>query len=100
MDLSHASAWPVDRMLQEAAQRDQAQRLLQQALRMTLQNPQRVTTLNVSLTGLRKDGDTHVLMVALPSGERIDIPMKPQGIAELSEASVKLDAQDVFKEAA
>lgn len=72
----------VNRLLQNAHEQHEAQqaaqRQLQQALQATLANPARIDRINMSMTGVAQEGGQKILMVALPSGTRIDVPLPPQ----------------------
>lgn len=69
----------VDRMLQQAKEQqvaqEQAQRQLQAVLEFTLKQPQKLTVLNLALVRVREEGQAKVLMISLPTGERVDVPL-------------------------
>ncbi len=69
----------VDRMLQHAKEQQQAQAQaqaqLQAVLEFTLKQPQKLTVLQLALVRVREEGQVKVLMISLPTGERIDVPL-------------------------
>lgn len=81
MDLNGST--PLDGMLRAAAEQQRMQQVLGEVMKQTLQNPQQMRRLNVSLVGVGDDGTYKVLMIATPTGERIDVPLAPAAITQI-----------------
>jgi hypothetical protein len=84
----------VESMIRDQQAREQAQRQLEQMLHMTMQSPSRITRLNISLAAIVDEDGRKVLLVALPSGERIEIPMPAANAQKLAEALASSDANN------
>jgi hypothetical protein len=68
----------VHQAIANAQRQQQAQEMMLQALQNTLQNPHTVKRALTNMLGVAQEGQQAVLLVALPSGERWEIPMSPQ----------------------
>lgn len=80
--------------LQRIAAQMKAQEQLEAVLQATLQNPHTIKRANLNLAALvPTGGGQHELIVALPSGERWDIPLSVPALAAIHRASAEADAE-------
>lgn len=92
MDINHGRIIPPqDDVLAQALHRANAEQAAQQQMAMILQqalgNPHTVRRYNVSAAQLVHDGDQPMLHVGLLSGERLEIPLSPQALTQISRAA-------------
>lgn len=86
----------VQRALQQAQAEQQAQAQLLAVLQHTINSPHTIKRAQLNLTGVVMEGHQAVLLVALPSGERWDIPVDPQAARQLGRMLLGIEdpAQD------
>lgn len=68
----------VQQAIANAQRQQQAQELMLQALQNTLENPHTTKRALTNMLAVAQEGQQAVLLVALPTGERWEIPMSPQ----------------------
>lgn len=65
----------ADDMLRQAQAQAEAHQMLQNVLRAALQSPHEVRELRVSMIALADEDGKKTLLIATPTGERIDVPL-------------------------
>lgn len=81
-------------LLKQAAQQQQATEMLRLALDNALRNPMLVKRANLNLTHLIREQDgTRLLLIALPNGERWDVPLSEPACRTLHRSLSDLAAQ-------
>lgn len=86
--------------LQRIAAQMKAQEQLEAVLQATLQNPHTIKRANLNLAALvPTGGGQHELIVALPSGERWDIPLSAPALAAIHRASAEAEVEQDGDEA-
>lgn len=73
----------IDALLRGAAEQQRQQQMIQQALVQVMRDPARTTRLNLTIIALADEAQPEgparkILMIATPSGERIEVPLAPQ----------------------
>lgn len=83
----------ADSMLRLAAEQTQRHQRVQQLLQQTLNQPHTIHRANEAMVAVAQEDDHPILLVALPSGERWDVPLNAQaagvilrGLAELGKS--------------
>ena len=86
---------PVDGMLQAAAQQRQSEQMLMAVLQQAVNTPTASHRYPVNLTGIAPDpapGGGKVLLVGLPTGERLEIPVSPDACRQIARHLLMSDA--------
>jgi hypothetical protein len=80
---------PIQAAIERANQEQQHQQMLGAVLQQTMLAPAVIKTAATSLTGVADDGPTgRMIRVALPNGERWDIPLSPQAQEAVARALI------------
>ena len=85
---------PIQRAIQEHQMRQQAQVMMEQALRAILVDPTELRTFGPHLMALRVDDEGIVVLgIALPSGVRLDFRLDEQFLVEAARLHEQRKAQ-------
>jgi type II secretory pathway pseudopilin PulG len=86
---------PLDDLVRKAQQQQHAQEMLQQALDQALRAPFVTRRANVNAVSARRDPDgSTVLQIALPTGERWDVPLSPRARVHLARTLASQDGTE------
>lgn len=83
----------ADPLMQAAQAQQAAEAQLQAVLQMTLQRPAESRRLNIALPAVVTEKGTKILYIALPTGERIELPL-PKMVARALARELEKDASD------